>query len=140
MRRGTFKTTFGVLLEVLPNLHHLFFGKKILLAVVVVVVEFEAPWRFPLLSPMQQRRPRHLLNHTLCRRQMKVSPPFDQERSFLRSASCSERVVFGTFCHPETQRHFGMNFKSDEWGPDRGFHTGPHSQADGWFGEESEVA
>ena len=44
------------------------------------------------------------------------------------------------FLHPETTRHFGEDFK-DKWSaPDRGYHTGPHSQADGWFGDESEVA
>ena len=48
-------------------------------------------------------------------------------------------VRFGLL-HPETERYFQEDFK-DKWGgPDRGFHTGPHSQADGWFGEESEVA
>jgi len=90
----------------------------------------------PLCSPFCQCRWCRSVVKVFCRRS-RIKPAFPifinkrvEQFGHLENSIPQKRE---NLSRPAIQRHLETDFKDDFFAPDRGFHTGPHSQADGFY-------
>ena len=132
-------TTFLMRLQLFLDLERLVFGNEPPVAVVVIDLHIKTPIRDTFGNPIPDGSLAHGFDDRSSSLDVKVTLAIDDERSLDRSSFGSKWVI-AVLCHPETKRHSDANFKGGDLVSGRGFHTGPSSQADGWFCGESEVA